>query len=160
MRNLKSLLIALVLSATVAGAQAQSVNNVVVGYLEVKNALVASNASLAATKAKTLLGQIAAVKADAGGQASWKKYVDKLTEDTRKISEVNKVEQQREAFAALSSNIYQLLKATNGNAQALYVQYCPMKKASWLSSKKEIENPYYGDAMMTCGAVRETIAAK
>ncbi len=161
MKTIRSICTALLLMAMVAGVKAQTatVNNVVVAYLDVKNALVAGNASLAATKAKALLGQIAAVKVDANQQADWKKYAGKLTADTRKISESTKVDQQRTSFAALSSNIYQLVKATKANTQALYVQYCPMKKASWLSTKKDIENPYYGDEMLACGGVKETLPA-
>jgi len=32
-----------------------------------------------------------------------------------------------------------------------------MKKATWLSSNKTIKNPYYGNAMLTCGQVTETM---
>jgi Protein of unknown function (DUF3347). len=32
-----------------------------------------------------------------------------------------------------------------------------MKKANWLSSEKEIKNPYYGSTMLTCGSVVDTI---
>ncbi|RYF85874.1 MAG: DUF3347 domain-containing protein, partial [Chitinophagaceae bacterium] len=39
----------------------------------------------------------------------------------------------------------------------VYVQYCPMKKATWLSSEKQIRNPYYGSSMLTCGEVTETL---
>lgn len=39
---------------------------------------------------------------------------------------------------------------------AVYYQYCPMKKAYWLSMEKEIKNPYYGSSMLTCGKVIET----
>jgi hypothetical protein len=31
-----------------------------------------------------------------------------------------------------------------------------MKKAYWLSRGKEIENPYYGSAMLSCGKIVET----
>ena len=30
-----------------------------------------------------------------------------------------------------------------------------MKKAAWLSSEKQIKNPYYGSSMLTCGEVTE-----
>ncbi|RYF87461.1 MAG: DUF3347 domain-containing protein, partial [Chitinophagaceae bacterium] len=42
------------------------------------------------------------------------------------------------------------------SSQPIYLQYCPMKKASWLSSEKQIRNPYYGSSMLTCGEVTET----
>ncbi|RYG53246.1 MAG: DUF3347 domain-containing protein [Chitinophagaceae bacterium] len=38
----------------------------------------------------------------------------------------------------------------------VYLQYCPMAKASWLSNENEIRNPYYGTAMLTCGEVKKT----
>jgi dimeric dUTPase (all-alpha-NTP-PPase superfamily) len=161
MKNIKSIFIALVLlvSAFNVKAQTASVNTVVSAYLEVKNALVASDGSLAAAKAKALLVQITAVKADPKQQATWKKYADKLSFDARHISEVDKLDHQREHFAVLSSNLYQLVKALKPNAETLYMQYCPMKKASWLSNKKDIENPYYGEEMLSCGGVKETLAA-
>jgi len=31
------------------------------------------------------------------------------------------------------------------------------KGASWLSASKQIKNPYFGEKMMTCGEVKETI---
>jgi Cu(I)/Ag(I) efflux system membrane fusion protein len=30
------------------------------------------------------------------------------------------------------------------------------KGAYWLSLEKEIRNPYYGQAMLTCGEIRDT----
>ena len=43
----------------------------------------------------------------------------------------------------------------------IYVQHCPMADdnagADWLSLDKEIRNPYFGDKMLKCGSVAETI---
>lgn len=161
MKNIKSIFIALLLLVFALNVKAQtaSVNTVVSAYLDVKNALIAGDGQLTATKAKALLAQITAVQAEPKQQAAWKKYVDKLSFDTRHISEVIKLDHQREHFAVLSSNIYQLVKTLNPNTETLYVQYCPMKKASWLSNKKDIENPYYGKEMLSCGGVKETLTA-
>jgi Cu(I)/Ag(I) efflux system membrane fusion protein len=42
-------------------------------------------------------------------------------------------------------------------SETLYVQHCPMadnnKGADWLSTEKEIRNPYFGESMLTCGEV-------
>jgi membrane fusion protein, copper/silver efflux system len=39
-------------------------------------------------------------------------------------------------------------------------QHCPMadndKGADWLSSEKEIMNPYFGESMLRCGEVTKT----
>jgi hypothetical protein len=44
---------------------------------------------------------------------------------------------------------------------SVYVAYCPMANnnegANWLSNDKEIKNPYFGDKMLRCGSVKETI---
>jgi Cu(I)/Ag(I) efflux system membrane fusion protein len=31
------------------------------------------------------------------------------------------------------------------------------KGANWLSTEEEIRNPYFGEAMLTCGEVKSTI---
>jgi hypothetical protein len=45
------------------------------------------------------------------------------------------------------------------NTSTLYQQYCPMKKAYWLSETPTIKNPYYGKEMPTCGKTTETLGA-
>ncbi len=48
-----------------------------------------------------------------------------------------------------------------GINQKLYSQFCPMadnnKGGFWLSLEEEIQNPYFGDAMLTCGSVEQII---
>jgi len=78
--------------------------------------------------------------------------------DARHISSVNAVDHQREHFASLSNNMYELLKALKSNTATLYEQYCPMKKAYWLSESQQIKNPYFGSQMPTCGKVTATLA--
>ena len=43
----------------------------------------------------------------------------------------------------------------------LYLTHCPMafdnKGASWISSGKEIRNPFFGEKMLKCGEIKETI---
>ena len=46
-----------------------------------------------------------------------------------------------------------------GNIQ-LYIQNCPMALgdgADWLSAAPAIRNPYYGDMMLTCGVVKDSL---
>ncbi|MBB5439212.1 hypothetical protein HDC92_002899 [Pedobacter sp. AK017] len=64
-------------------------------------------------------------------------------------------------FSDLSNDFIARVKASGLNSGEVYVEYCPMalhdKGASWLSNKKEIRNPYFGESMMTCGEVKEII---
>jgi len=165
MKIIKSIGITLLLLAAVISANAQatvstSINNLTTAYLDVKNALVKDDAATAETKAKTLCDDISAVQTkdmSATQQAAWKSYSDKLSFDSRHISETATIDHQREHFASLSKNMYAVLKAFPVNSNEIYMQYCPMKKASWLSDKKAIENPYYGKSMLDCGGVKETL---
>ncbi|HEY4936494.1 MAG TPA: DUF3347 domain-containing protein [Puia sp.] len=76
---------------------------------------------------------------------------------TRHIAEVQKIDHQREHFASLSLNMYTLAKSVRLSSQPVYQDYCPMKKAYWLSAEKEIRNPYYGNQMLSCGSITNTL---
>lgn len=80
-----------------------------------------------------------------------------LLKHTALIYGTKDIKVQREHFAPLSMSIIALAKSSKLSASPIYVQYCPMKKSSWLSSEKSVKNPYYGSAMLTCGKVTETI---
>ncbi len=80
-----------------------------------------------------------------------------LLTDANAISLSKDLKLQREKFATLSTNMFALAKTVKLSADPVYQQYCPMKKASWLSDNKAIKNPYYGSAMLTCGSVKQTL---
>jgi len=155
----------LALSAIVASAQksVSSIDKITAAYLNVKNALAAGNGTVAESKAKELFDALSA-QPDNGLKPDQKKlfdsYLDKLKYDSRHISETNAVEHQREHFASLSKNLYEVLKGLKLNTSTIYMEYCPMKKAYWLSESSAIKNPYYNDKMMTtCGRVAATLPA-
>ena len=78
-----------------------------------------------------------------------------------KISGAKDIVEQRKEFTLLSSDVIAMFKHAEINGGSIYVQHCPMANngngGDWLSSDKKIQNPYYGDEMMECGAVLETI---
>jgi hypothetical protein len=142
-----------------ATAQNTSVDKITTSYIGVKNALVGSNATLAKTRSAELLAALSTpVK---GLQPAQQKlmatYLDKLQFDSRHISETTVIDHQREHFASLSKNMYSLLSGLKLNSATVYQQYCPMKKAAWLSESEDIRNPYYGDDMLECGKVTATL---
>ena len=77
------------------------------------------------------------------------------------ISGTSDLKAQRLAFASLNKDFIKLLKDTGLDNGKLYVAHCPMalddQGASWVSTSKEIRNPYFGDSMLTCGTVMETL---
>lgn len=77
------------------------------------------------------------------------------------ITTAGDIEAQRAAYSKLSNDFIALVKKSGLSGGELYVDYCPMalndKGAYWLSGNKEIRNPYFGEKMMNCGEIKETI---
>ena len=122
-------------------------------YYQVKNALIEGNSNTAALKAETFLKTANGISNRTIPEGSR----NALVKDAGVISESKDIKKQREVFANFSTNIYALAKSLKLTTEPIYYQYCPMKKAYWLSSDKAIKNPYYGSSMLTCGKVTETI---
>ncbi|MGY4537426.1 hypothetical protein ACVW0P_001845 [Mucilaginibacter sp. UYNi724] len=158
---MKAIFLALLLSCTIlmANAQNAAIDKVTTSYIGVKNALVGSNAALAKTRSAELLEALSAsVKGlKPAQQKLLATYLDKLKFDSRHISQTTVIDHQREHFESLSKNMYSLLSALKLNGTTLYQQYCPMKRAAWLSETEDIRNPYYGDDMLDCGKVTATL---
>ncbi len=150
-------------AATDSGNTA-SMKDIVNSYLQLKNAFTKDNTTDAATAGTsletafknfnktTLTAQqkktFEDIKADAG------EHAEHISKNGGNISH------QREHFEMLSKDMYDLVKALGGG-QTLYKVFCPMynngKGAFWLSETKEINNPYQGKDMPTCGIVKEEI---
>ncbi|MGF7082225.1 DUF3347 domain-containing protein [Mucilaginibacter sp. UYCu711] len=167
MKTLKTVLLSLILLVVFAPTRAQevtattSVNNVITAYLGVKNALITGNNNAAKSSARELLAAINTVPAKQftpEQNTLWTAFTDKLQFDSRHISESASIDHQREHFTSLSKNMFELVKGLKLNTNTLYEQYCPMKKATWLSESAAIKNPYYGSQMLTCGKTTETLA--
>jgi len=129
-------------------------------YYSLKDAMVDSNVGEANVKADGLLTALDAVdaaKMSSPQKTQWEKLSRSIRSDARHISENEDLAHQREHFVKLSSNMYSLVFGFKANENDAYLQYCPMKKASWLSDKKEIRNPYYGKKMLDCGSVKATL---
>lgn len=118
-------------------------------YLHIKSALVNSDAEEAKNGGQMMVGALE--EADASEEARTA---------AQTIAESEGLHVQRDAFFDLSEEVEGLI-ADNITSGEVYKQYCPMafegSGASWLSASEEIRNPYYGDKMLKCGSVRETI---
>ncbi len=121
-------------------------------YYEIKDALVAGNATIASAKAEDFVKVISDIDSKFLNEAS----KEALLKDAKHLSESKDIKHQREHFAPFSDNMIALAKTVKLSAAPVYQQYCPMKKASWLSNQQGIKNPYYGNAMLTCGSVKAT----
>jgi len=84
-----------------------------------------------------------------------------LKSGLEEMSKSNDIEGVRVELANVSEAMYALVKGFHPHDSPLYYQYCPMardnKGANWLSSTKELVNPYMGQMMLACGRTQETI---
>ncbi|RKR80578.1 uncharacterized protein DUF3347 [Mucilaginibacter gracilis] len=145
-----------ILTVKARSPQAKSLNTVITNYMALKDALVGGDGTVAEAKAKTLLASIGELP-KAGLSTDEAALLPKLEFDSRHISEVNKIAHQREHFASLSNNLYNLVKRLKVNNTVLYRQYCTMTKAYYLSETDKGKDPYMG--MSNCSKVTETLPA-
>ncbi len=136
--------------------------SLVADYLVLKNALTNAEDEKAAKAAASMEKALKAFDKSLLS-AEQKKVFDAASDDLKEKAGLiakNKLAEQRVYFSPLSTGMYELVKAF-GAGKTLYHDYCPMALentgAMWLSEMKEIRNPYYGDAMMTCGTVEEMV---
>jgi hypothetical protein len=122
-------------------------------YYNIKNALVAGDATSASANATAFVKTANTIDYKVISEGN----INALVKDAGKMAQSKSIEKQRQSFANFSNNMITVTKALKLSGKPVYVQYCPMKKASWLSAEEQINNPYYGSSMLTCGEVSETI---
>ncbi|MDP4222018.1 MAG: DUF3347 domain-containing protein [Bacteroidota bacterium] len=133
-------------------------------YLKLKNALVKDNSSEAAEMGKAVETALKSFD-NTHLNIEQKKLFDDVKSDALENAEhigesSGNIVHQREHFELLSKDIYDLVKKV-GSGQLLYWVLCPTynsgKGAYWISEVKEIQNPYLGKSMPTCGTIKEEI---
>jgi Cu(I)/Ag(I) efflux system membrane fusion protein len=120
---------------------------------KVKQAAEKMEKSLSSVDMKLLTGD---------AHTQWMNITDKMNNQIKQIQSSGDIEGQRKEFSILSNEFYKALKVYGLMGKTVFYQFCPMafneKGAFWLSTSKEIRNPYYGDQMLTCGETKETLS--
>ncbi|WP_432411308.1 efflux RND transporter periplasmic adaptor subunit [Rasiella sp. SM2506] len=129
-------------------------------YLQMKDAFVASDAVQVSAFAKETSKELKAINSKDLGKMELSHFNQSITM-LDAIAENDILDNQREHFVILNENIVALAMNVKALSNTIYVQKCPMannnKGAIWLSTEKDIRNPYYGEQMLTCGSVIEEI---
>lgn len=85
---------------------------------------------------------------------------DEMNSMVMAMAETKDIEKQRQLFSQMTAEVETLFKESISEG-AIYKQFCPMafdgKGGYWISDVEEIRNPYYGEKMLKCGKVTETI---
>lgn len=91
----------------------------------------------------------------------WMKSLQKMNSTLGLIESSSQIDDQRAEFASYNDAFYQSIKMVGLKNNTAYYKYCPMardsKGAYWFSNKEKIDNPYFGEAMLGCGEVKEVI---
>ncbi|TAD90013.1 MAG: DUF3347 domain-containing protein [Bacteroidetes bacterium] len=136
------------------------------GYYQLKDALVQSNVKAASTAATSLLPilntlDISTIQADSVLLQMAAELKQTITTQCSAVAAAPNLDQQRQQFQTLSDAFFDLLRATKYKGSKVYQQYCPMafnnSGAAWLSNSPDVVNPYFGEAMLNCGEVRDSL---
>ena len=126
-----------------------NVGNAYQHYMHIKTALVNTNAEEAQSGGKMLVDALQNVEDNT-----------EALEAAQTIANSQSINEQRTAFLDLSAGMEELVSGVVALGE-IYKQYCPMAfdgaGGSWLSSSEEVRNPYFGEKMLKCGRVEETI---
>ena len=129
-------------------------------YFNLKDALVNDDAKKAAQAGSKLIVSLKAFDRKTYKGMQQMELIEIIVDATEHAEHIVKspIDHQREHFKTLSKDVTDFLAIT-GTANTLYEQFCPMydKGSAWLSTSKEVKNPYYGSKMLKCGSVKKQI---
>ncbi|MBT8279075.1 MAG: efflux RND transporter periplasmic adaptor subunit [Bacteroidia bacterium] len=133
-------------------------------YIALKNELVEDDVKSTKSKATLILEQMGTVNmkllSDNKAHTKWMTLEKEIKSASNEISKSNDIMVQRNHFKTLSTHLTKAVQLFGVN-ETVYSQYCPMADNNsggyWLSLENEIRNPYFGDAMLKCGSVKQTI---
>lgn len=133
-------------------------------YILLKDALVNDDAKEAQQAGKQIGQSLTKVDmkllTDEKAHNHWMTIQKELITSANAIESNADIATQRGHFSHLSAHMISGVQLFGIN-ENVYIEFCPMvdgnKGAYWLSLETEIRNPYYGEAMLTCGEVVETV---
>lgn len=132
-------------------------------YIVLKDALIKEDVKTTTLASSMMLKNLADVemkllKGDT--HTAWMQLSKELKKHTKSLNSTTDIQQQRNHFKPLSVNFITIVEKFGIN-QEVYSQFCPMADNNtggyWLSLEDKVLNPYFGNAMLTCGEVTKTI---
>ena len=133
-------------------------------YIDLKDALVKDDSKKVSDDAKSLLNGLSQVDmkllTDIKAHNHWMSLEKEIKASVNSISNTSDIKSQRNHFKHLSAHLTSAVQLFGVN-EKVYHQFCPMadnnKGAYWLSKEKQVLNPYFGNAMLKCGEVKQVI---
>ncbi len=138
-------------------------------YYDMKDAFVKSDTGLVNKTAALFAGKLQAVnmediKADTTLVQLAEQLKTTINGEIDQLTAEPGIAVKRKTFQSVSDHLYDLLRTVRYNGSKVYQQYCPMAfentGAAWLSNSTEIQNPYFGNKMLTCGELRDSLSVE
>ena len=98
-----------------------------------------------------------------GHMAAWMKELAVLNDQSSVLGSVQDIEKQRKSFELITESLKSVInKFGTAGKHTVIVFHCPMafnnKGADWLQDNKNLQNPYLGKKMPTCGEQKKILA--
>jgi uncharacterized protein YdbL (DUF1318 family) len=146
----------------------QSFTQLLNAYNDLKNALVASDTGKASAAALALRAaadslKVNEIKGDSTGliKETATTFTSTITGSAQALAAEKDIKGKRKEFEMIADAMWSLTRTVRYTGQKLYWQFCPMafdnKGAYWISYEREIKNPYFGNEMLNCGSVEDSL---
>jgi Cu(I)/Ag(I) efflux system membrane fusion protein len=120
---------------------------------QARRAALASDEALHAVNAERLVGREARLE--------WDRLARTMHDALGNLGRAPGLDEQRRNFESFSDALTEAVKAFGiEGAGPVYRAVCPMvqgRDGYWLQDEELVANPYYGESMLRCGAVVETL---
>jgi hypothetical protein len=129
-------------------------------YEEIRQMLLADRSAGLAEHANAIQDSVLALQKDFSSEKAGvrpgegdkaKELLPALSKAAVELAEAPDIEVARQALYPLSKALVRYRKLATGELPV--VAYCSMSKKSWLQPSGDIGNPYFGQAMPTCGEI-------
>ena len=133
-------------------------------YIILKDAFVEEKTKNITSQSKKIAALLAKVETkllkNKEAYTTWMSLEKQLTAAINSILKTTIIAAQRNYFKQLSSSLKAAVEVFGVN-EKVFVAFCPMadgnKGAYWLSKEEKVINPYFGNAMLTCGEIKQVI---
>lgn len=134
------------------------------GYFETAAALAADDFPTATKNMKLVQSRLKGVDPkllEEAKREQWKPIYESASQATEQFLKAPNIEAARTAFESISEQMEKAVRTfSSGDLGPVYRLHCPMRGAYWLQPIEQVNNPYYGESMLRCGTVTDTLATE
>lgn len=137
-------------------------------YYTLKDALVESDTLKANQAAIEMIAYsdslaLKEIKGDSTGviRETALSFAGTISGSSKALALEKNIEAKRREFEMITEALWNLSRVVRYDGEKIYYLFCPMafddKGAYWLSNKDEVRNPYFGNKMLTCGSIADSL---